>query len=345
MKNEKTRISTIAIMMAGLTMAMTCAKSDAGFGTITVDPAFELDGSGKNVDSLAFWEAPDPSETLLFVTAKDNNLVEVWKYPFQGHEYPPNEFSSTVKGVAVDQEMDWLYVTESGSKKVNILSLPSLERLGDLGQGDFGEGETNLAILKGINNQTLVYVTDDHKVHWFDAASGTHLGAFSPNVSSIETILADDFFRIIMVPEEQGPQGHPGVYAFYPDGRPFEKEGTNRFGNDSEFEADEEGILLYTFPASGMGDNGGGFIVVAEQANDQTDFEFFDRITWRHLGTLRIDGVSNSDGIASTQKALPDYPLGLFIAINDDRSTVGVGWDRIFEDMGPFLSIHRRSQK
>jgi hypothetical protein len=335
MKNERILILPIVILISAFVMAVTCAKADPGFGTITVVPAFELAGAGQNVDSIAFWEAPDPSETLLFVTAKDNNLLEVWTYPFQGHELSPIEFSSTVNGVAVDQEMDLLYVTESGSKKVNVLSLPCLERLGDFGQGDLGEGETNLDVLKGIENQTLVYVTDDHSVHWFDAVSRSHLGVFSPPVSSIETVLADDFYRIIMVPEEQGPQGHPGVYVFYPDGTPFEQEGSNRFGNDNEFDADEEGILLYAFPASGIADNGGGFIVVADQANKQTDFEFFDRITREHLGTLRIEGVSNSDGIASTQKALPDYPLGLFVAINDDRSAVGVGWDIIFEKIGP----------
>lgn len=334
MKNEKLWISLIVIIIGGFFMALACAKNDTGFGTVTVAPAFELDGAGRNMDSLAFWESPDPDETLLFVTAKDNNLLEVWKSPFLGNELSPVEFSSTVNGVAVDQEMGLLYVTESGSRKANVLSLPGLERRGEFGQGYLGEGETNLDILKRADGRTLVYVTDDHNVHRFDASSGAHLGVFSPPVSSIETVLADDFYQIILVPEEQGPQGRPGVYAFYPDGTPFEKAGTNRFGDNDEFDADEEGILLYTFPHGGVEDNGGGFIVVADQRSDQTDFEFFDRVTWEHLGTLRIDGVSNSDGIASTQKPLPGYPLGVFVAVNDDRTTVGVGWNVIFEKIG-----------
>lgn len=312
----------------------TCTPNDLGFGTVTVTPAFEIDGIGRNVDSIAFWETPDPAETLMFVTAKDNNLLEVWKYPFQDNELSPIEFSSTVNGVAVDQEMDLLYVTESGTKKVNVFSLPDLELQGEFGQGDLGKGETNLVILKHVNNQTWVYVTDDHTVHWFDAHSGIHLGDFSPRVSSIETVLADDFYQIILVPEEQGPVGYPGVYAFHPDGKPFRKKGRNRFGNKGVFNSDEEGILLYTFPPSGMEDDGRGLIVVADQRQSQTDFEFFDRQTWEHLGTLRIDGISNTDGIASTQKALPDYPMGLFVAINDDSTTVGVGWDVIFKKTG-----------
>jgi hypothetical protein len=81
-------------------------------------------------------------------------------------------------------------------------------------------------------------------------------------------------------------------------------------------------------------DNGSGFIVVSDQIGTQTEFEFFDRESWRHLGTLKIKGVSNTDGIASYQKMLPDYPLGIFAAINDDSTTVGVGWDVIFSEMG-----------
>ena len=52
------------------------------------------------------------------------------------------------------------------------------------------------------------------------------------------------------------------------------------------------------------------------------------------LGTLRLEGISNTDGIASTQRPLPDYPLGLFAAIDDDAATAIVGWDVILEAIG-----------
>ncbi|MFC2160761.1 C45 family autoproteolytic acyltransferase/hydrolase [Acidobacteriota bacterium] len=314
-----------------------------GFDTLTLTPSFEINGIGRNIDSVAFWETPDPTETLLFVTAKDNNLLEVWKYPFLGNELSPIEFSSTVNGVAVDQEMDLLYVTESSDRKVSVFTLPDYELQREFGQGDLGNGETNLDLLKHVNNQTWSYVTDDNSVHWFNTATGMHLGEFSPPVSSIETVLADDFYQMVLVPEESGPLGNPGVYAFHSDGTPFEKNGTNRFGNQGEFDSDEEGILLYTFPSSGIEDDGSGFIVVSDQKQSLTDFEFFDRQTWEHLGTLRIEGVSNTDGIASTQKALPDYPMGLFVAINNDSTTVGIGWDVILEKTGlsaNIMSIH-----
>jgi 3-phytase len=333
MKKLKVMLIFILIIIV-FVIAKKFQRIENGFGMVTVSPAFELDGKGKNVDSIAFWETPDSSSTLMFVTAKDNDLLEVWQYPFQGNELPPIEFPSTVNGVVVDQEMDLLYVTESGSKKVNVFSLPDFRPLKEFGQGILGGGETNIEILKHTNGQTYVYVTDDFNVHWFEATFGTYLGKFSPPVSSIETVLADDFYQIILVPEEQGSSGNPGIYAYNPDGTIFEKNDTNRFGNNGEFNSDEEGILLYTFPSSGKEDDGSGFMVISDQKSSQTDFEFFDRQTWKHMGTLRIEGVSNTDGIASTQKALPDYPMGLFVAINDDSTTVGVGWDIIFKETG-----------
>jgi myo-inositol-hexaphosphate 3-phosphohydrolase len=301
------------------------------FGVRSLAPAFQLNGAGTDVDSIAFWEAPEPTNTLMFVTAKANDLVEVWKYPFQGNELAPVQFPANVNGVAVDQETDRLYVSDS---KVSVLSLPGLQLVDEFGQGIIGVGENNLDLLKQTNGQKLIYVSDDQNVHRFVVDTWEHLGAFAPPVSSIETVLADDYYQLILVPEEQGPLGNPGVFAYHPDGTPFLKNGTNRFGNNGEFDSDEEGILLYAFPGAGTNDSGNGFYVVSDQRSDQTDFEFFDRETWSHLGTLRIEGVSNTDGIASTQLAMPGYPLGLFAAINNDSTTVGLGWDVIFDAIG-----------
>ena len=303
----------------------------ANFGTVTIARALDLNGAGSDVDSIAFWEAPDASDTLMFVTGKGNDRLEVWKYPFAGNELPFIQFPANVNGVAVDQESDRLYVSD---RIVSAFALPGLQAQGNFGQGIIGVGENNLAILKHSSGDTWIYVSDDHNVHRFDAATRQLLGSFAPPVSSLETMVADHFYQMILVTEEQGPAGNPGVYAYHADGTPFLKNGTNRFGNDGEFDSDEEGIILYTFPANGSGDDGTGFIVVSDQRADVTDFEFFDRQTWEHLGRLRLTGVSNTDGIGSTQRALPGYPLGVFAAIDDDTSTAVIGWDAIFAAIG-----------
>jgi myo-inositol-hexaphosphate 3-phosphohydrolase len=303
------------------------ARSLPTFGTITLPPAFDVNGAGSDVDSIAFWEAPEPTNMLMFVTGKANDTLEVWKYPFAGNELPARLFPANINGVEVDQETDRLYVTDS---RVSVFSLPALQLQTEFGQGIIGVGENNIDILKHTNGQSWVYVSDDHNVHRFVAGTWAYLGAFAPPVVSIETLVADPLYQMILVPDEQGALGNPGVYAYHPDGSPYLKNGTNRFGNNGEFNSDEEGILLYTFPSDGLSDNGTGFIVVTDQKSDVTDFEFFDRQSWLHLGVLRITGVSNTDGISSTQVGLPAYPLGLFAAIDNDTSTVGLGWDVIF---------------
>jgi hypothetical protein len=93
-------------------------------------------------------------------------------------------------------------------------------------------------------------------------------------------------------------------------------------------------MLIYAFPAHGAADSGSGLVVVSDQRSDVTDFEVFDRETWAHLGVFRLEGVSNTDGIASTQRWLPGYPLGVFAAIDNDGTTAVAGWDAIFAAIG-----------
>ena len=84
----------------------------------------------------------------------------------------------------------------------------------------------------------------------------------------------------------------------------------------------------------GESDTGEGLIVVADQKDEITDFEIFNRRTKDYLGKINISEVNNTDGISITQQAFPAYPLGLLAVIDDDTSTVGVGWDVIFAKAG-----------
>ena len=306
------------------------------FGEVYVREDFNLDGPGSNIDSLAFWETPNHSDFTMFVSSKKGKLVEVWTFPFKNTVADSFTISHRVNGVDVDQDMDKLFI--SGGKLVSRYSLPGLDLEATFGKGRVSSGETNIDILDLPDGNKRIYVTDDSPaVSIFDPNSAVFLGQWNMApyaAGQIEEVLADSFYQIVYVPKERsgGGRSNAGVYAFGPNGNPFLRNGTNRFAAES-YEEDAEGLALYTCPSDGSGDNGEGFIISTDQDNPLSGFLFFERKSWKYLGTLRIAGVNNTDGIASTQKALPNYPQGIFAAVDDDTSAVGISWDKIFEEI------------
>lgn len=297
---------------------------------VAIEADFQINGAGSNIDSIAFWEADDPNNTTMFVTAKDNSLVEVWKYPFINNEQEALTHlkfnGSPVNGVLVDQAVDQLYVSvgESAST-VSIFSLPEQTYIDEFIHATVNlRSEPNLALLNHSDGNKRLYVSADEVVYIHEAATGNKISEFVPPWD-VETMVADDYHQVIYIPDENDRHG---IFAYQPDGTPYLKNGTNNFGNTNVFQSDGEGIILYTCDFNGI-DHGDGFIAVSDQKADLSDFEFFDRQSWQHLGTLNINGVSNTDGLASTQQAMKGYPSGILAAINNDSLAVGVGWDKV----------------
>ena len=236
-------------------------------------------------------------------------------------------------GVIVDQDTNLLYVSlraNSGAKNgpVCVYDLPSLQLSTSLPnpiETGAKSGEPNVGLLRLTNGERRLYVSDDRRIYIHNATTGARIGEFSTGPT--ETVAGDNFYQVVYVPDEKGKTG---VYVYNPDG--VELPGSP-FGGGGIFNSDEEGIWLYTCPASGIGDNGEGLIVVSDQKSP-TDFEVFDRKTKQHLGKIEIAGVDGTDGIAFTQQSSPQYPLGIFAAIDNDTSTVGVGWDKILAATG-----------
>ena len=313
------------------------ASEFAPFGLVRLEPEALLEGSGSIVDSLAFWEAPDAADSLLLVTAKGNQRVEVWQQPFAGRELPALQHPSfgtgtQVNGIVVDQALDRVYVSVSRpASTVAIFDLPDLRFRGQLVAGAVDlRSEPNLALLTLPDGARRLYVSADDRVYVYDPASGAALGSFAP-AEGLETLLGDDVDQVLYIPDETH---RSGVYAYDPEGSPYRRGGLTRFGGQGVFEADAEGIARYSCPADGRGDDGRGWLIVSDQKADASDFEVFDRRTWAHLGRLQLAGVTNTDGIASTQQALPGHPAGLFAAANNDRNVALVGWDRILAATG-----------
>ena len=304
------------------------------FGQISLEVDLELNGTGQNIDSIEFWKSPYSSETLMFVTAKGNNLVEVWEYPFEGNQISSlmhNTFqNSPVNGVTVDQNKNLLYVSIGNpSSTVSVFSLPDLNFLFNFNRaGANYHTEPNLALLTLNESNKKIYVSADSAVDIHNPETGEFLQTFT-TLKALETMATDNFYQRIYIPDEND---RTGVYLYNPDGTPLFLNGSNVFG-ETVFDADAEGIIIYTFPTNSPVDSGFGFIVVSDQKADVTDFEFFDRITLEHLGTLNIIGVSNTDGIASYPYPLTNYPYGIFAVINNDQTVVIVGWDSIFNQI------------
>lgn len=314
------------------------------FGEVTVTRQFTVEGEGRNVDTIAFWEAPDETDSRMFVTSKNLSLVEVWRYPFSSpaDELTPLTHSclqaapdSATNGVLVDQEADLLYVASNRSPNVCVFSLPELAFRSVITSGVTYGLEPNLALLNLSDGSKRLYVSDDDVVYVHDADTGRKLFQFKPT-KGLETMWGDSFDEVLYVPDENDGTG---VHAYDPDGSTYDRDGQSIFGSD-HFDADAEGILEYTCPTSGSDDQGTGLIVVSDQIDSPSegnDYEVFDRRTWQHLGQIKLrspDGseyVRNTDGIGTTQQASPEYPDGLFTAIDDDGEVAGVGWDKIFD--------------
>lgn len=325
--------------------AGTTSGSFYAFDTVTVASDFNVEGSGKNVDTIAFWDGPTPAESLMFVTSKNESLVEVWRYPFNAPTREAAELThgcleasedSATNGVVVDQEADLLYVASNFSPNVCVFSLPGLEHRMTITSGAVYDLEPNLALLKLPDGSKRLYVSDDTIVHVHDATTGQKLSQFTP-AEGLEAMWGDSQAQVLYIPDEND---RTGIYAYEPDGTPYRRGGTDVFGDRDIIDSDAEGILEYTCPASGTRDDGNGLIVVSDQidtASVGNDYEVFDRLTWAHLGTIKLrlpdggDFVYNTDGIGTTQQASPRYPGGLFTAIQDDTSVAGVGWDKIFD--------------
>jgi hypothetical protein len=280
------------------------------------------------VDSIAFWEAPDPAGSMMFVTSKGNPSIEVYQYPFDT-QLRTIACGGASNGVWVDQERDILYITERNSSAVCAYDLPDLEANSSLSfttAATGGDSEPNLAMLHLPDGQSRIYVSYGGEVYFHSTETGAALGTFKPS-EGLETMYGDDYYQLIYIPDENG---RSGVYIYDQDGNPAGQ----KFGDRYIFESDAEGIWVYKCLSAANSDTGEGLIVVADQKDDLTDFEVFDRSTKTHLGKINISGVSNTDGIGITQQPSPAYPLGLLAVIDDDSSTVGVGWDTLLAKTG-----------
>lgn len=314
-------------------------------GSVTVPLFMQLtlppDGSG-TMDSVDIWVAPDPSQSIVFVTDKSRDCLEM-------HNPVSNTFIGRLgstgtgpgelqrpNGVAVAYRVsttsgvkDAVFTVERDNHRVSAFSLPDQNFIGSFGAADLKK-PYGIAVHKN-GSQLQTWITDvrsgNDRVYVYDIHAGgsgitASLNFFFDVPATLESIVIDSTNQRALICDEGSGMD---VMVYDLNGNFIQRFGTGLFVDDPE------GIDIYDLG------NGAGYIVVSDQNASPTEFEVFDRQTFQHLGAFS-GPTRGTDGIAICQFALPNLPQGSFYALHSDKYVHVYDWADIASAMN--LSIH-----
>lgn len=327
---DRTRRIRLAAVCLQIALLIGTSGGCASAAAVVVSPLdLELDGPGVNVDDSCFWVHPtNRAASLMFVTAKDSGLVEVYNAS-------SGAFVATIPGFGKPNncavEGDLLLTTDRTAHEVKVHHLPDLAFVRSFGQDMVKPEGIDVLATSGGAPEVLVTDSNDASVHVYALDTGALVRSFPTGFGDgIEPILADDRHRRIYVARGE-KESTRGIGWFTPEGALVQEFGA------SEFSSDAEGMAIYA-----CGD--GGYLVAADQRSSATDFEVFDRITLTHLGTFHLqDGTGeptdSTDGLDILQTPLPGFPYGMLAACDGCGSSLPdetdvVRWERIATALG-----------
>ncbi len=299
------------------------------------------DGNG-TLDSVEIWVAPDPAQSIVYITDKSRDCLEM-------HDPITNTFLGRLgssgsgpgelnrpNGVAVAYGVstasgtrDVVFVVERDNKRVSAFSIPNHQFLGSFGSGDLKKPYGIALYRQG--NQLQTWITDvrsgNDRVVVFDISPGGSgitgsLNFYFEVPAKLESIVIDSLYQRALICKE----GSNSKVLVYDLNGNYQQS----FG-DGLFVGDAEGIALYRL------ENGGGYIIVSDQNASPTEFEVFDRQTFQHLGHFTGE-THGTDGVAICQFALPNLPNGSFYALHSDRTVDIYDWADIASALN--LSIY-----
>lgn len=308
--------------------------------TVSVPIVYETnlppDGNG-TMDSVAIWVAPDPNQSLLFMTDKSRDYLEV-------HNAATNTYLGRIggtgsgagqlnypNGVGVAYQVntgvglqDVVFAVERENHRVSAFALPEQTFIGSFGSVELEEPYGIAFYRQG--SQLQAWVTDNSGstdfTFVFDIVptatglTGNLLFSFA-TAGTLESIVIDPVSQRALLCDEAA--GNVMVYDL--QGNFLQRFGAGLFVDDPE------GIVLYDLGG------GAGYIIVADQNASPTQFEVFDRQTYQYIGNF-TGPTTGTDGIALTQSPLPNLPNGSFYAIDSDRTTHAYDWAAIANAMG-----------
>lgn len=295
---------------------------------------------GKNVDSAAIWIAPEPEKSLVLLTEKGGGQVMVLKADRSaallsrfGKMKRPNGVAVLQRAAIGALRKGLAFVTDRDGNIVHLYSIPDFQLVGTFG-ADVPQPMGISVYCRKSDSAVFAFVvakraTGNDKVIRFRIAEqdgrviGTRDLQFGLELSvGQENVVVDGERELVLVADENERE----IKVYDTEGR-----WRSNFGK-GKFEAQVEGIAI---AACGQG----GYILATDQ-KVTTEFEVFDRVTFKHLGTVRGTAM-RTDGIALAISPLPDYPNGLFVAQSDPDGSGGRHAE--FYDFGNLLESIRLS--
>lgn len=276
---------------------------------------------GKNVDSPAIWIAKNPSESLILLSEKGSGSMLVFRAERNVPLVTRVEGMNRPNGISIVQNSPFLsgkdlaFVTDRDGNVIHVFTVPDFQRVGAFAK-DIQRPMGISSYKRESDGAIFVYVVpkegkDDAKVIRLKIReedrkiTGDADRKFGKELTvGQETVMVDSGKGRVLVADENAR-----------DVKVYDLEGKylSSFGK-GDFQADVEGIVLADCGSK-------GYYIVSDQRS-VTEFEFFDRESFRHLAMVQ-GKASRTDGIALVTKALPDFPGGLLVAQSDPDKSGG----------------------
>ncbi|MDZ7268052.1 MAG: phytase [candidate division KSB1 bacterium] len=335
-----TRFVMPVVLAAGLVLG----------ATVTVPLFYEttiVAGHGR-VDSIAMWVAPNPEQSILYITDKTKNCLEKHdpvRNKFLGYLGSTGSGPGQLRypnGVDVGYnvptgsgERDLLIVADRDNNRLAIWSVPDETYMGSVSHPDMIEpygvatywDEDQFQVFATDNGGP----TDDVFVFNIVPQGQGVQGVLQRKIATqtiLESLTIDQYHRRILLCDEARSE----VMVLDLAGNLLQRFGLGHFVREPE------GIQIYDTG------NGTGYIVVSDQIASPTEYEVFDRQTFACLGNFS-GSTRDTDGIEIVQTALSNLPNGSLFAQNTDRNAHCYDWGAIASALGlqtAFVDYHHR---
>ncbi len=307
-----------------------------------------------HIDSATLWSGIDgerwliasgkSSDTLLVYDASSGRLLR----EVGGSGNGLGQFRRPIGVFAIDE---LLFVVERDNARVQVLTLPAFEPVGEF-------GSPTLRRPYGLWIDTVpvgwyrVYVTDDYRLSGKVVPPDAELGkrvqvwqvrrraegdlraryarALGPTeppgaLRAVESIHGDRTNLNLLIAEEDETRrgSETGLKLFTMDGI-FK----DRVVGVDDFRGQPEGIALWAC------DDGSGYWLAADQSRAATRFLVFDRRSLELSGSFHSPQVSNTDGIWLHQQAIEGFPEGVLYVLHDDQAVAAIDWRAIADAVG-----------